>query len=492
MSLLLGVDIGTSSSKGVLTTPDGTVVATAVREHRLSSPRPGWAEHDARDVWWAGFTEITRELLPQAGGTQVAAIGVSGIGPCVLPATAEGEPLRPAILYGIDTRAVREIDEIVARYGAGAIVERGGSPLTTQAVGPKLAWLRRHEPEVWERTRRLFMAGSYLVHELTGEYVLDHHSASQCTPLYDSREHSWIEDWAADIAPGLELPPLAWPGEIAGTVTESAASLTGLPPGTPVIAGTIDAWAEAVSVGVTEPGDVMVMYGTTMFLIEVLGQRRAWPGLWGTVGVEPGTYDLAAGMATSGAITGWLRDLTGGSYAELTEEARAAGAGAGGLLMLPYFAGERTPLFDPDARGLVLGLTLRHGRGHLYRAALEATAFGVRHNLEAMRAAGGEERRLVAVGGGTKGGLWTQIVSDVVGRPQVIPSVTVGACYGDARLAGRATGLATGDWNPAAGVVEPDPSTAEVYERLYGLYRDLYPATRDAAHTLAALSHETE
>jgi xylulokinase len=359
MSLLLGVDIGTSSAKGVLTTPDGEVVATAVREHAVSRPHPGWAEHDAGDVWWEGFAAVTRALLPRAGGTPIAAVGVSGIGPCALPATAAGEPLRPAILYGVDTRAVAEIEELTQRYGAEAIVERGGSPLTTQAVGPKLAWLRRHEPDVWRRTRRLFMAGSYLVHELTGRYVLDHHSASQSSPLYDSREHDWIGDWAEEIAPGLELPPLAWPGEIAGTVTEAAAARTGLRAGTPVTAGTIDAWAEAVSVGVTEPGDVMVMYGTTMFLIEVLAERRTWPGLWGTVGVTPGTYDLAAGMATSGAVTDWLRALTGAAYEELVEEARAAGHGAGGLVMLPYFAGERTPLFDPDARGLILGLDAR-------------------------------------------------------------------------------------------------------------------------------------
>lgn len=491
MSLLLGVDIGTSSTKGVLTAPDGTVVATAVREHAVSRPHPGWAEHDAREVWWEGFAAVTRELLPQAGGEPVAAVGVSGIGPCALPATAAGIPLRPAILYGVDTRAVAEIEELTARYGAEAIVSRGGSPLTTQAVGPKLAWLRRHEPDVWERTERLFMASSYLVHELTGAYVLDHHSASQCSPLYDSREHAWIGEWAQEIAPGLDLPPLAWPGEVAGTVTEGAAERTGLATGTPVIAGTIDAWAEAVSVGVTEPGDVMVMYGTTMFLIEVLASRRTWPGLWGTVGVTPGTYDLAAGMATSGAVTDWLRQLTGAAYGELTEEARAAGPGAGGLVMLPYFAGERTPLFDPDARGLVLGLTLNHERGHLYRAALEGTAFGVRHNLEAMRAAGGEARRLVAVGGGTKGGLWTQIVSDVLGRPQVLPSVTIGACYGDALLAARAANLSDGSgWNPPAATVTPDPAVGRLYEELYGIYRDLYPATRDAAHALAALSRD--
>lgn len=492
MSLLLGVDIGTSSTKGVLTTPGGAVVATAVREHTVSRPQPGWAEHDAREVWWEGFAAVTRELLPQAGES-IAAIGVSGIGPCALPATASGEPLRPAILYGVDTRATREIEELTARYGAEAVIERGGSPLTTQAVGPKLAWLVRNEPEVWERTRRLFMASSYLVHELTGEYVLDHHSASQSSPLYDSSEHAWVGDWAAEICPGLDLPPLLWPGEVAGTVTLAAAERTGLRAGTPVIAGTIDAWAESVSVGVADPGDVMVMYGTTMFLLEVLSERRTAPGLWGTVGVTPGTYDLAAGMATSGAVTDWLRQLTGAAYEELTEEARAAGHGAGGLVMLPYFAGERTPLFDPDARGLVLGLTLHHGRGHLYRAALEGTAFGVRHNLEAMRSAGGEARRLVAVGGGTKGGLWTRIVSDVLGRPQLVPSVTIGACYGDALLAARAAGLSDGaDWNPPADTVEPDPEAGKVYDELYALYRSLYPATREAAHALAAFSRQPE
>ncbi|XVQ09878.1 FGGY family carbohydrate kinase [Spirillospora sp. CA-255316] len=279
MNLLLGVDIGTSGSRGVLVTPEGEVVATASRDHAVSSPHPGWAEHDARTVWWDDFTAITRELLARGRGSGVAAVGLSGIGPCALPATASGEPLRPAILYGVDTRAVAEIAGQTERYGADTILRRAGSPLTSQAVGPKLAWLRRHEPEVWARTRRLFMASSYLVHELTGAYVLDHHSASQCTPLYDLGAGAWIEDWAEEIAPGLELPPLLWPGEVAGTVHAGAAAATGLPEGVPVIAGTVDAWAEAVSVGVTAPGDTMLMYGTTMFLVQVLAARRSWPTL---------------------------------------------------------------------------------------------------------------------------------------------------------------------------------------------------------------------
>ncbi|MFI5955564.1 FGGY-family carbohydrate kinase [Cryptosporangium sp. NPDC051539] len=486
--MLLGIDIGTSGSKGVLVTPDGTVVAGASREHGAGTPRPGWVEHDPVDVWWADFLALVTELRAAAPGP-IDGIGISGIGPCVLVTDAAGRPLRPAILYGVDTRATAEIAELTDRYGAERILARGGSPLTTQAVGPKLAWLRRHEPDVWARTERLFMASSWLVHELTGEYVLDHHSASQSSPLYDATALAWADDWATDIAPGLRLPELAWPGEVVGRVGKAATEKTGLPEGIPVVAGTIDAWAEAVSVGVRDPGDVMLMYGTTMFLVEVVPEPRSSSRLWGTVGAFPGTYTMAGGMATSGAITGWLRDLTGRSYPDLTAAARDAGPGAEGLLMLPYFAGERTPLFDPDARGVVIGLTLRHGAGHLYRAALEATAFGVRHNLEAMADAGGStaDRRLVAVGGGLQGGLWTQIVSDVLQETQQLPTYAIGAGYGDALLAGLGTGLVTdaGSWNPIASEVHPDPDAAGTYDERYRLYRDLYGATRATAHALA-------
>ena len=487
--LLLGIDIGTSSSKGVLARPDGQVVATATRPHDLALPRPGWAEHDAERVWWADFTAICAELLPQAGGNP-AAVCTSGIGPCLLPADDAGHPLRPAILYGIDTRATREIAEQTAHFGAERILARCGSPLTTQAVGPKLAWLRRNEPAVWARTRRFFMANSFIVYRLTGEYVLDHHSASQCDPLYDLQENRWIAEWAEEIAPGLPLPRLLWPAEVAGTVSMAAAQLTGIPAGTPVVMGTIDAWAEAASVGVREPGDLMLMYGTTMFLVEVVTQPRPHRALWSTAGLFPGTYSLAAGMATSGALTAWLRDISGGRpYEELVGEATAVAPGADGLVVLPYFAGERTPIFDPQARGVIAGLTLSHGRGHLYRALLEATGYGIRHIFETMRDAGGGGQRLVAVGGGTKGGLWTQIVSNVTGREQVLPTETIGASYGDALLAAIGAGILPPDapWNPPAAVVTPDPATREVYTILYDLYRELYPATRAVAHTLAAL-----
>ncbi|MFI7313344.1 FGGY-family carbohydrate kinase [Streptomyces hygroscopicus] len=484
--LFVGVDIGTGSSKGVAVRADGRVLARAIRPHRTATPRPGWFEHDAEAVWWADFTSIVRDLLTADGvdARAVAGVGVSGIGPCLLPADTAGRPLRPAILYGVDTRATAEIAELTAELGAEEILARGGSPLTSQAVGPKLRWLARHEPEVWRRTRRFFMASSWLVHRLTGEYRLDHHSASQCDPLYDLDARRWNGAWAQRVAPGLDLPALAWPGEVVGTVHPAAAEATGLPEGTPVTAGTIDAWAEAASVDALAPGDAMVMYGSTMFLT-VMGERSMrHPALWGTTGVRPGSYCLAAGMATSGSLTDWLRDLTGSDFATLLAEAEQVPPGARGLLMLPYFAGERTPLFDPRARGTVIGLTLRHGRAELYRAALEATAFGVRHNLEAFADAGARIDRLVAVGGGARG-LWTAVVSAAIGLPQRIPAETVGACFGDAVLVARALGAEAEGWNPVVATVAPDEEWRAVYDARYPLYRELHEATRHIGHALA-------
>ncbi|HET8843867.1 MAG TPA: FGGY-family carbohydrate kinase [Ktedonobacteraceae bacterium] len=488
-SLFLGIDIGTSSSKGVLVTAEGEILATHERGHALSLPFPGWVEHDAESVWWEDFQHICRDLLSQASAP-VAAICISGIGPCFLAANKQGQPLRPAILYGIDTRATREIEELTQTYGAAQILERCGSPLTSQSVGPKLLWLRRNEPEVWQNTRQLLMASSFIVQRLTNQYVLDHHSASQCDPLYAIHENRWITTWAEEIAPGLELPRLLWPAEIAGYVTPEAAALTGLPAGIPVAAGTIDAWSEALSAGVSEPGDLMLMYGTTMFLVEVHNEVRIHPSLWSTAGVFAGTHTLAAGMSTSGALTAWLRQIVGDlPYETLLAEAQEVQAGSDGLVVLPYFAGERTPIFDPQARGLILGLTLRHGRGHLYRALLEATAYGIRHILEIMSEAGGNTPRLVAVGGGTRGGLWTQIVSDVLGLPQDIPAKTIGACYGDAFLAALASGLVQRDtrWNPITIRVQPDSTVRPIYDELYSIYRQLYPATLPQAHQLATL-----
>ena len=488
--LVLGIDIGTSASKGVLASPDGTIVAVAGRPHPLSLPRPGWAEHDAEAIWWADFVALAQSLVARADQTsgRIVSVCVSGIGPTLLPADADGRPLRPAILYGIDSRSTREIADLTEQFRADAILARGGTLLSSQAVGPKLLWLRRNEPEVWDKTRQLLMANSFIVERLTGEYTLDHHSASQVDPLYEIQTNRWAEDWASEVAPGLELPRLIWPGKVAGQITPAAAAETGLPAGIPVAGGSIDAWVEALSVDVRDPGDVMLMYGTTLMVVEVVEQLQPYAGLWGTTHLFPGTSSLSTGLATSGALTSWLREIAGGPpFEKLINEAAAVRAGADGLLVLPYFAGERAPVDDPRARGLILGLTLSHGRGHMYRALLEASGFGVRHIVETLRGAGAHGRRLVAVGGGTQRDLWPQIVSDILGQPQEIPRETIGASYGDALLAAMAAGLADQGtrWNTPAAVVEPCAEHAAVYDRLYAIYRSLYPATREAMHQLA-------
>lgn len=481
---VVGVDVGTASTKGILVGLDGTLIASAERQHDVSRPNPGHVEMDAA-TWWGELISITGELLDIEA--DVVAVGVSGMGPCVTLADERGDLLRPAILYGIDSRATEQIERLTLELGEGAIMARGNAALSSQAVGPKLAWVADHEPKVFSRARKLFMPSSWLAWNLTGSYVLDHHSASQCWPLYDATRNSWYEPWVAHICPELDLPPLVWPAEVVGRVTASAARATGLPEGIPVIAGTIDAWSEAVSVGAHNLGDLMLMYGTTMFLVVTVPEPIRSESLWGTVGAFPGTSCLAGGMATSGAITGWLRDLFGlPSYPELLSMADAAGPGANGLLMLPYFAGERTPIQDPDARGVVAGLTLSHTRGDLYRAALEATAFGVRHNIETMRDAGARIERIVAVGGGAQGSLWTQIVSDVTGLPQVIPTQTIGASLGAAFLAARTQAdVRIEDWNPPVAVRRPDPDRWSAYDEGYTWYRELYGATRELAHALA-------
>ena len=490
--VLIGIDMGTGSSKAVAATADGTILATGTRArpNSMQLPRPGWAEVDAEQVWWGDVVALCRELLDQLDGREVAGLCVSGVGPSLVLADADDVPLRPAILYGIDMRATAEIEELTRRYGAEEIRRRGGTALSTQAVGPKALWVREREPEVWRRATGLYNSSSYVVKLLTGEYVLDHHTASQYDPLYDISARQWYEPWCDDILGGLPRPRLAWPSEVVGQVSPAAAAATGLKAGTPVCAGTVDAWAEAFSAGVRRPGDLMLMYGSTMFFVQVLAELTSHPELWTTSGVEPGTYTLAAGMATSGSLTSWVQELTGGAaFEDLVREAGEVPPGSGGLVLLPYFAGERTPIFDPRARGVVAGLSLQHGRGHLFRAVYEGIAFGIRQIVGLLDSEATPVSRLVAVGGGTQGGLWTQIVSDVTGREQEVPEQTIGASYGDALLAAIGTGLvpAGTDWARTGHVVRPNPELADLYADLSGVYHDLYPATAPTVHVLADL-----
>ena len=511
---LLGVDIGTYESKGVLTTARGKIVSAQVEPHRMLIPQQGWAEHDVEDVWWGDFVDITRRLLAETGisPTDIAGIACSSIAPDVLPVDADCRPLRPGgILYGVDTRAATEIVELEKALGAGAIFAKNGNALSAQTTGPKILWLKRHEPEVYWKAHKFVTATSFMVARLTGNYVIDQLTGSFSAPLYDFYKRTYDDSLTNEIVELERLPELRWSTEVAGTVTQTAAAQTGLAAGTPVIVGTSDAAAEAVSAGVTSPRQMMLMYGSTIFFIEVLDEPQTDERLWATPFLFEGTSALLAGMSTSGSLTRWLRDLTAmdlvraeqgstvgeqkSAYAELTEKAAQIPAGSEGLVVLPYFSGERTPINDPRARGVYFGLTLAHTRAHLYRAALEGIGHGVRHHLDVMAEIGAFPEEVIAVGGGAKSELWLQVVSDICGVRQTVPAVVVGACYGDAFLAGLGAGLFEspsdiGQWLEQPRQVIPNEDLAERYDRYHEVYLQLYDRNKDLMHELTALAGE--
>jgi xylulokinase len=500
-TVLVGVDVGTYSTKGVVVDQDGTLLRSATVQHRMSVPRPGWAEHDAESVWWKGLVGVITQLL---GGspyraTDIAAVGVSAIGPCMLPVDEQWQPLRPAILYGVDTRAGQEIVEIEREIGTEDIRRTYRMNLSSQAVGPKILWYRRHEPHLWKRTARIMTASSYLVHRLTGALVMDHHQAAHYLPLYDPASHTWTHEYTDVIAPPGLLPELRWCDEVVGEVSPTAAEQTGLRAGTPVVTGGVDALLEALSVGVAQPGDLMIMYGSTAFFILITDQALTRPPLWSLPGAFDGTSVLAGGMATAGSATRWFIDLLedergSSAYDELFAAAATVPPGSAGLLALPYFSGERTPISDPDARGVIAGLSLAHRREHVFRALLEGVGFGIRHNLELLDAPESPVTRCVAVGGGTTSDLWTQIVSDISGRHQEIPERTIGASLGDALVAGLGIGAISSaevdSWVTVASTVTPNPTATAVYDERYGHFRELYARTADIIHGLAVDQRE--
>lgn len=494
--LLLGIDIGTSSSKGVLVGLDGRIVAEHSLPHSFDMPRPGWAEQDADAVWWHEFCTISRALIAKSAidPARIAGVGASAIAPTMLPLDERCRPLRPAILYGIDTRAAAQIAELNEALGEDEIFSRAGHALSAQSVGPKALWYRQNEPELFRRTRKIVTAASYLVFRLTDRFLLDNYVAPYFTPFFDVHQLSWHEEWVERVCPLDWLADTAWSVDCAGTVTPKASAETGIPSGAPVAVGTADALAETVAAGALAIGDLMVMYGTTLFLIQTTARFKPHRDLWSSVHLGPGAAVLAAGMSTSGALLSWFRDELGAedaSFAGLSQQAAETPPGAEGLITLPYFSGERTPINDPGARGLFFGLTLSHTRAHLYRSCLEGIAYGLRHNIEVMAEAEAAPKRLIAIGGGARDTLWPQICSDVTGLPQDLPARTIGAAYGDAYIAGLASGIFS-DFAPLRDTwvrierrIEPNPANAAVYDAHYPIYRDLY---RDTRRHMARLS----
>lgn len=483
--LLLAMDIGTTNSKGALITEDGRTVASCSCRHAVSYPRPGWAEHDAEQVWWADFLKLCRQLLSCDGVDvgEIAAVGISALTPAILPMDREGNALAPAMLYGLDTRATEEIGLMNEALGEDFARRANLRPIVPKSPGPKILWIKRNAPEVFEKAAYFGGAPSYLVMKLTGKMVADYGCYKLAGLPFSLRSFGWDEQACAacGITPD-RLPELKFATELAGTVTREAARVTGLPEGTAVAVGTGDYPADSLSYGTRFLGMPQISYGSCVGVnngndpaaILFPDYRTDWemeamPG--GSMANGCQTIDWMISLLSGASGAGRLSDE------QLEQLVSAVPAGANGLMMLPYFNGEKTPFVDPDARGVIYGLQMKHTQADLYKAALESVGYAVRHNLSLKPEV--TCREAFVVGGGTRIPQLLQTVSDVTGLRQIALARYNGALYGDAFIAGMACGMfrrreEIDAWVETLPPVEPREENKAVYDRGFQTYLELY------------------
>ncbi len=466
LSVVLGIDLGTTEVKAGLVALDGQLLAIARAGYGLAVGHgPGWAEQDP-GAWWSAVVGAVRALHPEVA-VDIVAIGVDGHGPSFAPVDERGEATRPAITF-LDTRASGEAAELEAATGV-----RGW------ALGPLPAalWLERHEPDAAASTSWYLNTWEWLAFRLTGQ------ASAPRVPGEPEIDVALVER-----ATGLAMerrPPTVEMGSIVGGLTETAADALGLRPGIPVAGGTNDAFASYLGAGLTSPGDAYDPGGSAGGFGVYWPSPLEVPGAFVTPAPLAGLYSVGAAMAATGRALDWFRDaIVGGGVTtdRLIEEAAATPPGADGVVFLPYLAGERSPIWDPEASGVFAGLTLAHGRGHLTRAILEASALAIRHVAAPMLAAGVTVTAMRACGGPARSATWNQIKADITGFPVLVPAVLETAVLGSAILGAVAVGV--GSDLPAAIAamtridhrIEPRPEHAATYDRLYAAYTALYPA----------------
>jgi xylulokinase len=496
-SLLLGIDVGTTGTKACLFTPDGALVASGQAEYPLQHLRPGWVEQDPHD-WWRATCAAVRAALAQTpnAAARIIGIAVSGQAPTLIAVDAQGEPIRPALLW-MDRRADAQVAALNEQFGADEIYRVTGNRSDGYYIAPKLRWLRDHELETLQRTHRLLLVTGFINQRLTGEFSMDSVHVGLLS-LFNRRTGAWWEAMGEACGVRPEQFPTAQAGHMQlGEVTRAAADATGLRAGTPVFVGTVDGAAAALEAGAVSDGIVAEMTGTSSVLLMASQHIATDPALISMPHAAPGLHLLLGAISTSGAALRWFRDefghveqttaelLHGDAFELMTQQAARVPAGSGGVLFLPYLAGERSPIWHTQARGVFFGLSLATPRGALIRAILEGTAFALRHNIEVARAAGMTAREIRSVGGGARSPLWSQIKADVLGLPVALPEASIGAPFGDALLVGLGSGIYTDLAATAQQIVriravyEPDTDRHARYSQMYALYRDLYTHLRD-------------
>ncbi|MBM3534271.1 MAG: carbohydrate kinase [Alphaproteobacteria bacterium] len=479
MSVVLGLDIGTTSTVGILIRLPDRAVATASRPVTLSSPHPGWAEEDPGQ-WWSNVGEIARELIGHVRPEDLRAIGVAGMLPAVVLLDEQGDLLRPSIQQS-DGRCGAEVVALKRELDEKDFLKRAGNGINQQLVAPKLRWLAAHEPEVFRRIATVFGSYDYVNWKLTGIRAVEQNWALEAG-FTDLANHAIADDLVAlaGIARAV-LPPRSVAHHVLGRVTAAAAKETGLPEGVPVVGGAADLIASALGAGVVTRGDVLLKFGGSVDVLIATDRAAPDPRLYLDYHLVPGLYMPNGCMATGGSGLNWFVDTFGGgrTHRALDVLAGRIPAGSEGAAILPYFLGEKTPIHDPEARGAFTGLTLAHGIGHLWRALLEAYAYAIRHHIEVLNEIGHPTERYLASDGGAASDVWMQIAADVLQTPIRRLSGHPGSCLGAAWTAAIGAGL-TQDWMgvtrfvSTGALVLPNAANAEVYREGYARFRDLY------------------
>jgi xylulokinase len=492
-SLVLGLDVGTTGTKAVLADPLSGVVAQASAPAGLSSPHAGWAEADPAQ-WWRNVCELVPRVLESAKVTaaDIAAVATTGMVPAVIVTDAAVTPLRPAILQN-DARASPEIRFLSETLSHLDFVALTGSALTQQSVAPTLLWLARHEPDTWERVSHVLGSYDWLAVALGARPHVEQNWALE-SGLYALRDWSLLAEvtGAAGVAPFV-LPDIAKPGTAVGAVSPTAAVQTGLRAGTPIVTGGADHVLSAYAAGLASPGDWLVKLGGAGDILAVTVDALVDPRLYLDAHPRDGLWLPNGCMATSGSLIRWFQSIVGDAPVADLERAAATAAPAE-LICLPYFLGEKSPLHDPDLRGAFLGLHLGHGTGDLYRAILEAIAYGFRQHAEIFAERGVVLGKAARVSnGGSRSRVWKQILADTLGVPLEPILDHPGAALGAALAAAVGSGLLPA-WEDAAPLitignpVEPDPSLADRYEQAYQIYREAAEALTPVLHRLARRS----
>ncbi len=499
MTCILAHDIGTTGDKATLFGEDGSVVASAFAPYPTYYPHPGWCEQDPTD-WWNAVVTSTRNLIEKSGVSvnDIAAVGFSGHMMGCLPVADDGTPLSRSMIHS-DTRSAG-IAERVATVGVRDIYETTGNPCDSHYPAPKIAWLAEHSSDVSRKARWFLQSKDWIAGRLTGRFGVTDFSDASLYGVFDITERRWSEEmcgvWGVDEG---KLPDIVASSEVIGRVTSSTARETGLPEGLPVVIGGGDGACAAVGAGAVSIGDAYSYLGSTAWVAAVT-DRPVIDELMRTFvlcNLDPSTYSLMGTVQAAGTACEWAAETLGPDiepsirFRLLDEMAKSIPAGSGGLIFLPYLLGERTPIWDPDARGVFFGLGAEHGRAHMFRAVLEGVAYALRSVADLIESNGVKIESLGMIGGGASSELWTEILASVYGRTLHIPSRPKEATsYGAAMAAGIGVGIFNG-YDEARRFVRIDrdvtPGCESDYTRFYELFASLYPSLEESFARLAEL-----